>query len=362
MEAAMKNTAKKHVVAEYSEIYQDIYLIPIKPNSKNWTEPDFQKFGTAYPQKWGYGHEEWNNSKKNDFIQNGKKWHAFHSQGFSNIDSKSFNQTHKIFVFISSSNGIFNGLAIAPILNSEREAKNIGIKVHLKNRGIFLWNGIHKALPKLKKSEFTKKWNKSLDGWRGGFRWKVLKNNFIWFDKPIMIKRTEFDSRQKWSMHYNTPQKLSPEASRFFWELLRKKDTSLNETLANIEIDQYDPNELIGTCREEGAKRKIWINVYERSKKNRDDAIKAYGNKYCCDICKFNFEKVYGEIGKNFIHVHHIIPLSSIPKNYKINPAKDLVPVCPNCHAMLHRNGFKNYEKFKAQYINNKKKNKKENA
>ena len=47
--------------------------------------------------------------------------------------------------------------------------------------------------------------------------------------------------------------------------------------------------------------------------------------------------KVYGEIAKGFIHVHHLIPLSEIKENYQVNPKTDLIPVCPNCHAMLHR-------------------------
>ena len=50
-----------------------------------------------------------------------------------------------------------------------------------------------------------------------------------------------------------------------------------------------------------------------------------------------NFEEMYGEIGKGFIHVHHIIPLNSIGKEYVVNFRNDLIPVCPNCHAMLHR-------------------------
>jgi 5-methylcytosine-specific restriction protein A len=50
-----------------------------------------------------------------------------------------------------------------------------------------------------------------------------------------------------------------------------------------------------------------------------------------------NFEEKYGEIGRNFIHVHHIVPISTIGQEYQIDPEKDLVPVCPNCHAMLHK-------------------------
>lgn len=49
-----------------------------------------------------------------------------------------------------------------------------------------------------------------------------------------------------------------------------------------------------------------------------------------------NFEKFYGKLGKHFIHVHHIIPLKDINEEYIVNPIKDLIPVCPNCHAMLH--------------------------
>ena len=46
---------------------------------------------------------------------------------------------------------------------------------------------------------------------------------------------------------------------------------------------------------------------------------------------------VYGKIGEGFIHVHHLLELSVIKKEYKVDPINDLRPVCPNCHAMLHR-------------------------
>ncbi|MBQ7426534.1 MAG: HNH endonuclease [Prevotella sp.] len=50
-----------------------------------------------------------------------------------------------------------------------------------------------------------------------------------------------------------------------------------------------------------------------------------------------DFEEKYGEIGRGFIHVHHLIPISSIGEDYVIDPINHLVPVCPNCHNMLHR-------------------------
>ena len=85
----------------------------------------------------------------------------------------------------------------------------------------------------------------------------------------------------------------------------------------------------------EGVKEQVAVNRYERSSRARQECINYYG--YNCMVCDLNFENEYGEIGKEFIHVHHIVPLSEIGKEYKIDPVKDLRPVCPNCHAMIHR-------------------------
>jgi 5-methylcytosine-specific restriction protein A len=53
-------------------------------------------------------------------------------------------------------------------------------------------------------------------------------------------------------------------------------------------------------------------------------------------VCGFDFAKLYGEIGEGFIHVHHLRDLATVGGEYEVDPIKDLRPVCPNCHAMLH--------------------------
>ena len=85
----------------------------------------------------------------------------------------------------------------------------------------------------------------------------------------------------------------------------------------------------------EGNVREVKVNRFERDSGARKKCIKHYG--LSCQVCDFDFEKKYGAIGEGFIHVHHILPLASIGKEYTINPVKDLRPVCPNCHAMLHK-------------------------
>ena len=86
---------------------------------------------------------------------------------------------------------------------------------------------------------------------------------------------------------------------------------------------------------EEGSTKKISVNAYERNPKARQACIEHYGCK--CFICGFNFEEKYGAIGKGFIHVHHEVPLSEIKKEYIVDPINDLKPLCPNCHAIIHR-------------------------
>ncbi len=122
----------------------------------------------------------------------------------------------------------------------------------------------------------------------------------------------------------------------FVWQLrlelieaLENTGLTGNEPLPN-EIPLNEEKKLF-----EGAKRTITVNAYERNSKARQLCIKHYGTT--CIICGFNFEKKFGEHGKGFIHVHHLTPLADIGEHYEIDPIKDLRPVCPNCHSMLHR-------------------------
>ena len=85
----------------------------------------------------------------------------------------------------------------------------------------------------------------------------------------------------------------------------------------------------------EGAKFQVTINSYERNSKARAACISHHG--LSCKTCGFNFVAFYGAMGVGFIHVHHTVPIGSIGQEYEVDPIKDLIPVCPNCHAMIHR-------------------------
>ena len=95
----------------------------------------------------------------------------------------------------------------------------------------------------------------------------------------------------------------------------------------------YNAN--INVIYTEGTRSSIMTSVYERNSFARDKCLEIHG--YKCLVCEIDFEETYGKIGQEYIHVHHKVPISSIKESYQINPKDDLVPVCPNCHAMLHK-------------------------
>ena len=87
--------------------------------------------------------------------------------------------------------------------------------------------------------------------------------------------------------------------------------------------------------RIEGGSTEVIARRYERNPSARAQCIKHYGHR--CQVCGVDFGEVYGPWGEGFIHVHHHTPISTTNGQYTIDPIRDLIPVCPNCHAMLHR-------------------------
>ncbi len=86
---------------------------------------------------------------------------------------------------------------------------------------------------------------------------------------------------------------------------------------------------------EEGGVVRVEVNRYERSSINRAACIEIHGA--ICTACGFDFGTAYGSIGVGFIEVHHLEPISGLVPGTVVDPARDLLPLCSNCHAMIHR-------------------------
>lgn len=110
-------------------------------------------------------------------------------------------------------------------------------------------------------------------------------------------------------------------------------DDDVLEQLWVEHINYKSPDELAVELTE-GATTRVLVNRYERNPEARRRCIEHHGT--ACKVCEVDFSSRYGPIGVGFIHVHHLRALSSIGVSHSVDPVKDLRPVCPNCHAMLH--------------------------
>ena len=101
------------------------------------------------------------------------------------------------------------------------------------------------------------------------------------------------------------------------------------------EIDEKEVKNLI-----EGAKKQVMVNAYERNPYARIACINHYrkknNGKLKCEVCGFEFGRIYGEKFIEKIHIHHLVEISSVGSQYKINAIEDLIPICPNCHMIAH--------------------------
>lgn len=139
---------------------------------------------------------------------------------------------------------------------------------------------------------------------------------------------------QSWTMVAETGESLD---EGFPWRL-RPQVIAALETLGFVEPVRVEADEIPPEVPlMEGAKLQRWVNAYERNPHAREQCIAHYGCS--CAVCDMNFGERYNNGMDGFIHVHHLKPLSEIDAEYEVDPIKDLRPVCPNCHAVLHFGG-----------------------
>ncbi|MBQ0058302.1 MAG: HNH endonuclease [Bacteroidales bacterium] len=87
------------------------------------------------------------------------------------------------------------------------------------------------------------------------------------------------------------------------------------------------------------------VQSRERSSRLRMIAIEhfTHNNMICCDCCGFNFPDYYGpNYGLDCIEIHHIKPIFQYQGDtfdqLVSNALQNLLPVCPNCHRVIHKN------------------------
>lgn len=154
---------------------------------------------------------------------------------------------------------------------------------------------------------------------------KMISNevNVHLFTRDDSIKRFTYKGiGEPTTIEGNRPVKI-------IWELINPHKKPSEQKYGIDGIDE------VYNIYKEGSRRKTEVSLYKRSKEARKKCIDIKG--CVCQVCGFNFEEKYGKIGIGYIHIHHLKEISKIEEEYVIDPFSDLEPVCPNCHAMLHK-------------------------
>ena len=123
---------------------------------------------------------------------------------------------------------------------------------------------------------------------------------------------------------------LTPDTIEIF-EGLWRSASGRDGRRSGIDGEEHVPNR----SYLEGTAVRVLVNRYERDREARDECVAHHGT--ACAVCGFEFGRAYSGFGEGFVHVHHLVPLATVGTGYRVDPIKDLIPVCPNCHAMLHR-------------------------
>lgn len=123
--------------------------------------------------------------------------------------------------------------------------------------------------------------------------------------------------------------------NKFLYELEFIDLNNIDKNFYNEEIEYDEDDYKEYNFIKEGSSFYSYSKKYERDPKNRLRAIKIHGTK--CIACGFDFEQAYGVRGRGFIEIHHVNPLYTLEGEMVINPKTDLVPLCSNCHRMVHR-------------------------
>lgn len=104
-------------------------------------------------------------------------------------------------------------------------------------------------------------------------------------------------------------------------------------------VGTFENDESIGSVTESIIEKRQYR--YHRKIERNWKAGKAAKNihGYQCQICGFDFEERFGEIGKQYIEAHHLTPLSELPEGQAISldATNDFAVLCSNCHRMIHR-------------------------
>lgn len=158
--------------------------------------------------------------------------------------------------------------------------------------------------------------------------WYADIEDYIEFDSPVLAKENKkflelIPDNRKTNYWRDGVRRIDKE----IFDLILSKS---GLTIENVQVYKTEYSSFA-----EGSKKLVYTSKYERSPQLRRETLRIKGTTCVC--CGFNFKSMYGCIGDAYIHIHHTKPLHIFEGEVITVSVEDMEPVCPNCHAMLHR-------------------------
>ena len=288
----------------------------IVQNHFQWTRPSPGRLGPTgegqYVQENGFGHEDWNFSHK--LAINGNHYGYCYYHPSSLKAQEDFN-----IVFATYMHGKW--YVIGFYLNTEYDGNPPVSKSVLnskRNDLLQLGGSLGKPWRNLSKDKFLKK----LQFESQYLRWKVNPIDAIRTTRPIEIPKSIFHST---NYRVTSPTEIDKKIFDAIYALTLRENPQ-DDVADESEFPEGKEVERMHKQRERNA---LVVTVAKRSFKEKHRHL-------FCQICGFDFEKTYGELGSDFIEAHHTVPIGVVRGIHRTKPS-DIAIICPNCHRMLHR-------------------------
>jgi 5-methylcytosine-specific restriction protein A len=285
-------------------------------NHFQWTRPSPGRLGSSgegeYVQENGFGHEDWN-FNKNLIIDKHLYGYCYYSPSESR-KSDTFNIAFATYVgtkwhivgFYLSAIFVENPPADPDVIN--RKTNDL---IQLGNSLGITWRNLSEAEVRQR-----------LQSEAQNLKWSVLPDNAVRTQRPIPIPKALFYTK---NFRIVRPTEINQATFDALHELAGDSPSD----------DDYAGDEEFPEGRAVEIKHKMRERNQAVIQKSKEIFKKENGRLYC-QVCGFDFERTYGEIGTDFIEAHHTVPVSDL-QGVVMTRVKDIALVCSNCHRMLHR-------------------------
>lgn len=187
---------------------------PIFWNMNQYIKPSGARATSGFPKERGYGHEEWNNSRRMILTRRGQKYHVFHTEGIGTAPiAENVGQT---FVFMTASHhGIQQLVGVAGSatglfeLRKDREA--IISDLGLQDLWSDSWSQpIVRERHANSKRAFLKHWRADLH-WIPN--WICSHEHFLWLSSPITLDARHITGKNRLLSMFSSHTLLNEQAA-----------------------------------------------------------------------------------------------------------------------------------------------------